>query len=401
MLQLAPDYLAIEKRQQHPNAHRVYRSKHDAAITLGLSSSYFYAMTKKKRMLMLLGRGCPYEGYLKYQNICVTLYDGLIQMIDYLDASLWGHITFDHFMGLKTRATYQLTYSIIATETANRTYNGVITMHKLLKQFAAYMKLKNDPVGYLGFNSREPITRKFVIKYYWSGDMTTEQIAQALVVPNIWVQNEIKRLGMVKKENNIKPRGRRGWTAPPGYSEARRNQPHSRAVVQICPKTFSILRTFDATGAVERDGWSRENVRKAINSVGLHDGFLWSYLGNEHDIIAKAKAKGDLEKKLHIWENGQISIEDIEELYIKQDLTTHEVGKILKCHHNTVAQKAMKHGLSKKKEPLSEEKLRQLYIHKNLQAYQIATITGRTTKTIQTYLSRMKIYKYKKKEHCK
>ena len=174
-----------------------------------------------------------------------------------------------------------------------------------------------------------------------------------------------------------------------------RRQPHARAVVQLCPVSFKILRTYNATGAVERDGWSRENVRKAIKSAGLHDGFLWAYQGEEENIIQKAKAKGDLAKKLRIWENGEITKEDLQRLYIDQNLTTHQVAKILGCHHSTVAGKAMRFGLSKKKKPLSKAELKDLYIVRGLQAHEIAAQTGRTTKTITTYLSRMKIHKYK------
>ena len=54
--------------------------------------------------------------------------------------------------------------------------------------------------------------------------------------------------------------------------EKRENQPHAKAIVQICPKTFTIIQEYSSQGAVNRYGFSRENVRKALKRCGLSGG---------------------------------------------------------------------------------------------------------------------------------
>ena len=110
-------------------------------------------------------------------------------------------------------------------------------------------------------------------------------------------------------------------------------------------------------------------------------------------MIASAKAKGDLAKKLKIWENGQLQKEDIQKLYIDQNLDKYQVAKILNCHPSSVACVASRWGLLKRPNKLDKVELKRLYLDEGLQAKEIAPILGYTTKTISSYLSRLGIRK--------
>jgi len=349
----------------------------------------------KMRLMRFIGEGDMYQGYLKYQEILEKHAKQFLTLCKELEESPLQYIGFERFIDYAVDRHRLVSMKNSIGRNGITRYSQLTNVHQILKYFKKFKEVKRRSTSYIKHQDRQPLTEYFIKKYYWKEKLTTETIAYELLVPEIWVQKEITRLGLKKKENGIKLRGRRGYKMPEHEKVKHRRQPHARAVVQLCPVSFKILRTYNATGAVERDGWSRENVRKAIKSAGLHDGFLWAYQGEEENIIQKAKAKGDLAKKLRIWKNGEITKEDLQRLYIDQNLTTHQVAKILGCHHSTVAGKAMRFGLSKKKKPLSKAELKDLYIVRGLQAHEIAAQTGRTTKTITTYLSRMKIHKYK------
>lgn len=264
------------------------------------------------------------------------------------------------------------------------------------KKYEMYGKNKLLPP-----EKRIPLTRNFIKENYWEKQKTTQEIADELSVPESWVLNEIKRLKLGKKRNKIAHKsGRKGITMSKEERQKRENQPHSKAIVQICPKSFSIINEFASIGAVERFNFNRENVRRAIKSGGLHRNYLWAFKGKEQTSIDMATSKGNLETKLQMSEYKRPSKRELKELYIDKNMTAEECAYIFKCHKTTISILAGKYGLTKQKEEFSLEELKRLYLVEKLSAKDIAIRFGYKTSSITTYLCNNNIkrreYQYKK-----
>ena len=401
-LQLAKDYIPYDGMLPVAQVERIVGQKIKpdtkpksgavVAIELGLSYNYFTAKTKKVRCMKLLGAGDLKRGYEKYMELTAKTVESLNTMFDTLSNRIWGFEVFDRFAGLSEGFTRNLQNNLKQSDISQ--FGRLSKAHTMLKHFRDLEHLKSKALLYIPIEKRLPLTEKFIKRYYWRENMTTYQIANELVVPERHIQAEIKRLGMKKRENGIKPRGKKGFKMPEEQKVKHRKQPHSRVTVQIDPETFKVLRTFSSTGAVERDGWSRENVRKAIKSAGLHDGFLWAYEGEEEEMVQRVKAKGDLSKKLKIWKNGKVSKESIQELYIDQGLNKEEVAAILGCVPDTVAQCASRFKLSKQTK-ITTETLKRHYIKEGMSPGDIADMYGYSVSSIRTYLSKRGITKKK------
>lgn len=250
--------------------------------------------------------------------------------------------------------------------------------------------------SFIPLADRIPVTTDYIKEHYWINQETTFEIAQNLNVPEEWVIKEIKRLNLGKKENNIKHKGgRKNHIMSEEEKKKRENQPHSKPIVRICPKTFTILGTYSSISSVERYGYRRENVRKAIRTGGLHKNFLWAKEGFHEPIIKVVKQRGNLEKKLQISDYKRPDKKQLERFYIKNNFTLEECAKRFKCHKVTIAILVAKYNLKKRTKEIDIEELKELYVTKGLKAKDIAVMLGYTTSTIATYLSRNKI---KKKE---
>ena len=384
-LGVSPDYIKIETKKRVTTV--TVDNRHEAANDLGLPPNIFFAKTKRNRAIHLLGKGDPFVGHKIYERIAKDVETAFLKACDVLVGMLRGYETFDSFT--------QSRYNIVALhrdvkKISIHQHKKLSRIHRFLKDFAKFEALRKHPLGYLAIEDRVPLTRRFVVKYYWTEKMTFETIAKELVVPEGWVKSEITRLEMEKKKNGIKLRGKKGFPMPEAQKVKHRNQPHARAVVQMDPRTFEVLREFNSTAGVERDGWLRENVRKAIRVAGLHDGFIWAYRGEEAAMIVRVKANGNWERNLKIWENGHVTREEIQRYYIDQNLSTQEVADILGVTRGTVAVRASQFKLTKRKN-ITDARLTQLYVHEGLTEQQIAEQEGYKVNTIKTYLSRRNI----------
>jgi DNA-directed RNA polymerase specialized sigma24 family protein len=144
---------------------------------------------------------------------------------------------------------------------------------------------------------------------------------------------------------------------------------------------------------VERHGFRRENVRKAIKSVGLHAGYLWCRPGMEEVTLRLAK-RFDIERRLRDCKTKHPDKETLERLYRVENLPAKTIAERYGCTVGTVHQWAWRMGITRPPlPPLTVETLRSLYLDEGLTAAQIAERTGRTKRTIQTYLSRHGIRK--------
>jgi len=388
-LGLSPDYIPIDTRKRVTTVTVTDSSKSTVAKDMGLPPSIFSAKTKKNRAIHLLGKGDVAKGHRRYERMLKEVESAFLEACEMLGDMVRGYETFDSF----TQRKYN-TYAL-RRDTVNvgvHQYKKLIRIHRLLKDFASFQALRRSVVGHIALEDRVPLTKRFVMKYYWQEKMTSETLAKELVVPEGWIHSEIKRLGMHKKKNGVKLRGKKGFAMPEAQKVKHQNQPHAKAVVQIDPRSFEVLRSFNSTAAVERDGWIRENVRKAIKSAGLHDGFLWAYDGEEEDTVKRAKAKGNLERNLQIWENGHMNKEVLQDLYIDKNMSLQEVADKLGYKVGSVGTKVSQLGLTKRKN-ISDERLRFLYVEQGMTAPEIADQEGYTISTIRTYLSRRGMHK--------
>lgn len=130
--------------------------------------------------------------------------------------------------------------------------------------------------------------------------------------------------------------------------EKRKNQPHAKPIVKICPKTFKILKEYSSQGAVVKDGFRREDIRKALKKGGISKGFLWAFKGMETPTIQVVKKRGNIDIKLQANLFKKPTKEELEKHYIKRNLTCKECAKIFRCHHNTIARIASEYGLKKR-----------------------------------------------------
>lgn len=217
--------------------------------------------------------------------------------------------------------------------------------------------------------------------------------AKELNVPEYWVMKEIKRLGLGKHERGIRFKsGRQGIVMSQDERKKRQNQPHAKPIVQICPKTYLIVNEYSSQCAVERHGFVRENVRRAIKTCGLSKGYLWAFKDFKEATIRIAQKREALtRRKLQAYEYKRPTKKQLEQLYITQNKTLDECAEIFRCHKTTIAILAGKYGLKKRTEKVSIDELQYLRVEKKLSAKEIAQQLGYTTQTIKTYLSRNKI----------
>jgi hypothetical protein len=242
---------------------------------------------------------------------------------------------------------------------------------------------------YIPIEERQPLTEAYIMRVYWAEQKTLDEIAKELNVPSSWVQKEIKRLGLGKKERGIRHKsGHKGKVMSKEERQKRQAQPHAKPVVQICPKTYLVINEYSSQGAVERSGFNRENVRKAIKSGGLSKGYLWAFKGYETATIKVVEKRGTLKRKLQAREYIRPTKPQLEKLYITQNKTLGECAEFFKCHKTTIAILAGRYGLKKRTGKLNMEQVKKWYLENGLMAKEIAERTGRTTKTIATYLSR-------------
>lgn len=251
--------------------------------------------------------------------------------------------------------------------------------------------------GYMPIEHRRPITSEYIKEHYWGRKKTTKEIAYDLFVPEYWVAKQIKKLKMGKKENSVPPKGRKGWQPPDpdAYAAARARQPHAKQISCIDPFTGRVAKTYRSITYAETDGFSRNNIKRAIQTCGLHRGFLWAEKGMEN-ITYEIALKRNIAKRIKTLAVQRPDAKTLQQLYTEYKLSTREIARKYGCTPNTVHQWASKMGIRRPSRPRMTKKiLTEMYIEQNMTATQIAEKTGYTQKTISTYLCRHGI---KKKE---
>lgn len=254
-----------------------------------------------------------------------------------------------------------------------------------------YRYIENN--NYIPLEEREPLTFEYLKRHYWEDKKTTLEIADSINVPEGWVCKEIRRLGMQKKKNGIAHKGKKGYMMSEAQKAKRQKQPHAKAIVQICPKTYLIIKEYSSQGAVERYGHKRENVRKAIKSAGLSKGYLWAFKGLENITINVVKKRGTVEGKLQAFNYKKPTKWEFEKAYIIENKTSVECAELFKCHKGTIAALAREYGLKKRTGKISDAELEHLRVVKGLSAEEIGKQCGYSTSSIFTYLSRSGIKK--------
>lgn len=244
--------------------------------------------------------------------------------------------------------------------------------------------------SYIPIQDREPLTAHYIMRVYWVEQKTTLEIANEFNVPDSWVQKEIKKLGLGKRERGIRFKsGHKNKVMSKEQRKKRQNQPHAKSIVQICPKTHLTIKEYSSQGAVERYGFCRENVRRAVKTCGLSKGYLWAFKDLKEATIRVAKKnESSIKRKLQAREYKRPTKKQLKHLYIIQNKTLVECANIFNCNRTTLAILAGKYDLKKRTGKVSKIQLKHLYIDQRLQAKQIAKKLGYTTSSISTYLSR-------------
>lgn len=292
---------------------------------------------------------------------------------------------------------------------SNRKYssyvlNGMFDMDKYISDqqqtqetyFEDYVEEeKQQSTSYIPSGDRVPLTASFIMQEYWAKQRTTLEIAEELNVPDSWVQKEVKRLGLGKKERGIRHKsGHKGKVMSKKERKKRQNQPHAKPIVQICPKTYITIKEYSSQGAVERHGFLRENVRRAIKTCGLSKGYLWAFKDLKEATIRVAKKREALTaRKLQAAQYKRPTKRQLHNLYIVQNKTVIECAELFKCHPTTLAILAGKYGLKKRTGTVSIDELKHLRVVQGLSIEEIAKKLGYTIKTISTYLSRASVKK--------
>lgn len=255
--------------------------------------------------------------------------------------------------------------------------------------YSSYLNYEEVENEYIPLEYRVPLTTNYIMTNYWSRQKTTLEIAEELNVPQGWVIGEIRRLGLQKKANGIMVKsGHKGTTMSQEQREKRENQPHAKPIVQICPKTFKIIREYNSQGAVNRYGFSRENVRKALKRCGLSGGFLWAFKGAEQATINVAKRRTKIGIRVQVHEYVAPTKEELHNLYIVQGKSATQIAKKYGCHKGTIAKLCSEYKFHKPKANLTIEKLKEHYLDEKMRAKDIAKMYGLSVTTVATYLSR-------------
>lgn len=372
----------------------------DASANFNLDEAQFYSNKELKNLVVKTEDGNKIDtkavsNYLKVQQ---EKEDYLYEMTFFAEwlRKYIGIVEFNKPFPMQERnlITQGLT-TRLSFRRAKSVENAWYSRYK--NQYQKYIDSDNDTI-FIPFAKRKPLTKKYIKEHYWQLQKTVPQIAEELNVPAQWVYNEIRRFGLGKIKNNIKKKGRKGWKAPESYKVCRQNQPHRKAVVQICPKSFNTVKEYRSVCSVEESGFNRENVRRAIKNAGLHKGFLWAHEGMETPVINAAKKRGNLEIKINMSKLQKPAKDELKRLYINQNLTLHEVAKIMNCHPGTIAHYAAQYGLKKRTGKISIEELKRLYLVDGLSAKEIAKKYGYFESSISTYLSKNGIKKRVHKE---
>ncbi len=230
------------------------------------------------------------------------------------------------------------------------------------------------------------------LKYlYWKLKKTSKMIALKLNISESSVWMMIKECDLSKKKYKIKKRGRKGYKMPESEKAKHRIQPHAKKVVKINPYTFEILKTYRSISAVEEDGYNRENVRRAVKTAGVHKDYLWAYNGLEEGTIRVAQ-KRNIEKKMKILNIKKPTKKELENMYLKDNMTLKNIAKIFDVSMGCIAKQIKKYNLYKRKElPFFTKDIFIKELKKGMSISKIAEKYKRKRSSIMTYKSRWKI----------
>ncbi len=371
-VELAAEYLDVPKKQ-------MWSDKRYAALLTGVDGALVVDTDKLDAFM------AKRDAEMDHRYQMTAMAEWIIRRI--------GEKAFVEPFDGKTRSTIRklLKEGLLTSGFANRIEDAWAD-----KYLDAY--LNDDITGNSGFvplEERTPLDFSFVSTHYWNRKKTVGEIAKELNVPEGWVWSEIRRLGMQKTKCGIRQRGRKGYKMPEAEKAKHRKQPHAKRVSRICPYTYEVLQAYRSTGAVEEDGYRRENVRKAIKSVGLHLGFLWAHEGFEPITVKIAKQKEHIIRKelkrQRILDPGP---KQFKKWYTDMNLPKEEIAQMMKCPPQYVLTYASRHGIRRPpKMKVTQHLLYDMYVREGMTAAQIAQRTGHTQKTISKYLSHFKIRK--------
>lgn len=143
-------------------------------------------------------------------------------------------------------------------------YETFLRREKCISPAPCQQRLKYPPMG------------KALMKiYYWDLELSEREIAELLQVSKGWVGKEITRLGLRKKHNGKKLKGKRGYEMPWLERLKHKKQPHAKRIAKVCPESMERVEIYTSVKEASRDGYRRDRINKAIDRKTKHRGFLW------------------------------------------------------------------------------------------------------------------------------
>ena len=126
----------------------------------------------------------------------------------------------------------------------------------------------------------QPLDKTWLKMLYWDYKWTAVQISEHLEVSSSWVTTEIVRLGLSKKKNGIKFRGKKGIRQSVREREVRQNQPHSKQVIRISLdgselKQYRSIKYAAKSNGVKNPSHITRAIKEPFRTCG---GYRWKLL---------------------------------------------------------------------------------------------------------------------------
>ena len=110
------------------------------------------------------------------------------------------------------------------------------------------------------------ISKKWIQTKYWKEEKTAEEMAILKKVPSYYIQDLIRKYGLQKKKNRIKPKGKRNYVMPECERAKHRVQKHAKEVLVFKGKSKTPIGIFGSINSASKEfNLRREYIRDCLN----------------------------------------------------------------------------------------------------------------------------------------
>lgn len=217
--------------------------------------------------------------------------------------------------------------------------------------FSSYLKRYNSEIVkniVLEPLDKRELNKNFLIVNYWIRNKTLKEMSKETGLSEYFFKQAIKKYSLSKRKANLKVK--KMLHSSLTKEKIANAQPNSKKIVKICPKTFKILTEYKSTAAVEKDGFVRTNVRDAIKYHNMSKGYFWADKQDYATFIDYVNANKDkISKKILKCDTVQLSKNKLKSLYINKNMTTIEIARVYQCKQRRIIQLLSKYKIKKQK----------------------------------------------------